>query len=110
MHFRALTAALILLSLPAASSAQPQCAPRAVVLERLASGFGETRQSVGLAQGSQVVEVFASEDTGSWTINETGQNLPAKLCCFQGLEGSAMGRHNDCHNVARAHARAWAIA
>ncbi len=79
MHFRALTAALILLSLPAASSAQPQCAPRAVVLERLASGFGETRQSVGLAQGSQVVEVFASEDTGSWTITVT---LPNGTTCL----------------------------
>ena len=79
MSMKTFAAALIALTVPAASFAQPQCAPRAVVLDRLASGFGETRQSVGLAQGNQVVEVFASQDTGSWTITVT---LPNGTTCL----------------------------
>ena len=38
------------------------CAPRDVVVERLASGYGETRQSVGLGANNAMVEVFASDD------------------------------------------------
>ena len=51
--------------------AQQNCAPRAVVIERLASSYGETRQSIGLAQNNTMVEVFASTNTGSWTITVT---------------------------------------
>ena len=47
------------------------CAPRQVVLERLADGFGETRQSIGLGTNDAVVEVFASGETGTWTITVT---------------------------------------
>lgn len=55
------------------------CAPRAAVLERLANGYGETRQSIGLAAQGQVVELFASAETGSWTITVT---LPSGLTCL----------------------------
>ncbi len=55
------------------------CAPRDLVLERLASGFGETRQSIGLADNNAVVEVFASAASGSWTITVT---LPTGLTCL----------------------------
>ena len=47
------------------------CAPRDVVLERLADGYGETRQSIGLGANDAVVEVFASDETGTWTITVT---------------------------------------
>lgn len=47
------------------------CAPRPVVLDRLAETYGETRQSIGLGSNNAVVEVFASDDTGSWTITVT---------------------------------------
>ena len=50
------------------------CAPRPVVLERLADGFGETRQSIGLGANGQVVEVFASTETGTWSITVTLTN------------------------------------
>ena len=52
-------------------NAQPNCAPRDVVIERLASAYGETRQSVGLAQNNTVFEVYASTTTGSWTLTVT---------------------------------------
>lgn len=45
-----------------------KCAPRPTVLKRLADGYGETRQSIGLGGSSQVIEVFAAAETGSWTI------------------------------------------
>ena len=47
------------------------CAPRPVVVERLSGSYGETRQSIGLGSNNAVVEVFASDDTGSWTITVT---------------------------------------
>ncbi len=55
------------------------CAPRAAVIERLAEGYGETRQSVGLGSNNAVVEVFASSETGSWTITVT---VPGGLTCL----------------------------
>ena len=47
------------------------CAPRELVVERLASKYGETRQSMGLGANNAVVEVFASVETGTWTITVT---------------------------------------
>ncbi|UWQ92183.1 hypothetical protein K3727_05120 [Rhodobacteraceae bacterium M382] len=55
------------------------CAPRTVVVDRLAQGYGETRQSIGLGAQGAVVEVFASDETGSWTITVT---LPNGLTCL----------------------------
>ncbi|WP_108484976.1 hypothetical protein [Oceaniglobus ichthyenteri] len=66
----------------ATSHAQAQqnrnCAPRDVVVERLGTTFGETRQSIGLAANNQVVEVFASAESGSWTIVVS---TPAGVSC-----------------------------
>ncbi|WP_136636646.1 hypothetical protein [Pseudooceanicola onchidii] len=58
------------LSLPTGAMAGA-CAPRDVVLERLATTYGETRQSIGLGPNNQMVEVFASDATGTWTITVT---------------------------------------
>lgn len=59
----------------AASLAGPafaaNCAPRDTVVERLASKYGESRQSMGLGANNAVVEVFASSETGTWTITVT---------------------------------------
>ena len=55
------------------------CAERTTIVERLAAEYGETRQAIGLASASQVVEIFASDETGSWTITVTrpdGTDLP----------------------------------
>lgn len=61
------------------ANAQQHCAPRDVVVERLASAYGETRQSIGLGNNNAVVEVFASADTGTWTITVTN---PAGISCL----------------------------
>jgi hypothetical protein len=55
------------------------CADRARVVERLADGFGESRQSIGLGANNSVIEVFASAETGTWTITVT---TPAGLTCL----------------------------
>ena len=47
------------------------CAPRDQVIERLAEKYGETRKSIGLGSNNVVMEVFASADTGTWTITAT---------------------------------------
>lgn len=71
---------LILLT---ASATQAQtarnCAPRASVVERLASKYGESRQSMGLGANNSVVEVFASPESGSWTITVTN---PTGVTCL----------------------------
>ena len=66
-------------ALPAQSQARNACAPRDVVLDRLAKTFGETRQSIGLGANNQMVEVFASMETGSWTITVT---QPGGITCL----------------------------
>lgn len=61
-------AALILVT---EARAAPQCGPRAAVLEELASRFGETRRSMGIAANNMVMEMFASAESQSWTITVT---------------------------------------
>ena len=74
-----LIAAAMLLAAPAHSQSNRNCAPRPVVLERLAEGYGETRQSIGLGAQGAVVEVFASIETGTWTITVT---MPTGVTCL----------------------------
>lgn len=76
-----MTVGLGLMALAATDvSAQTRnCAPRDVVVERLTGGFGETVQSIGLGAQGQVVEVFASNETGTWSITVT---LPSGITCL----------------------------
>lgn len=82
-----LALALMCLATTAIADGQPQCGPRANVLGVLADKYGETRRSVGLAADNLVMEVFASDATGTWTITVT---TPQGATCFvatgQGFE------------------------
>jgi hypothetical protein len=61
--------ACLLIAYPLTASASgPQCAKRDQVMDLLATKYGETRQGMGVADNSSVMEVFASDDTGTWTI------------------------------------------
>lgn len=55
------------------------CANRDVIVERLSAKYGETRQSAGLNQNNGMVEIFASDETGTWTILVT---LPTGVSCL----------------------------
>ncbi|UWQ50522.1 hypothetical protein K3722_03465 [Leisingera caerulea] len=72
----ALPAALAALTLAAAPAAAQSrnCAPRDTVVKRLAEKYGESRQSIGMGQQGMVMETFASDETGSWTITVTTPN------------------------------------
>jgi hypothetical protein len=77
LHLGALTAASALYvasALDAEAQGTRNCGPRDAVVERLAEGYGESRQSMGLGANNAVVEVFASEETGTWTITVTTPN------------------------------------
>lgn len=66
-----LSVAAILLATTPIADAQTRskaCGDRSKVIERLADKYGETLQSLGLHHNNGVLEVYASEDTGSWTI------------------------------------------
>lgn len=52
----------------APAQAQTNCAPRDLVHERLKSNFGEALTAGGLQSQSQVLEVWASDATGTWTV------------------------------------------
>lgn len=70
---------LLVLAADHVSAQQRNCAPRDVVLQRLSEGFGETRQAIGLATNNAVVEVFASMESGGWTITVT---FPNRTTCL----------------------------
>ncbi|AAV93669.1 hypothetical protein KQ247_10405 [Ruegeria pomeroyi] len=55
------------------------CAPRQMVLDQLAQKYGEARRGIGLVQQGSVMEVFASDETGTWTITVT---LPNGMTCM----------------------------
>lgn len=50
-----------------AEGTQP-CAARGEVVRKLEERFGETLRSIGLQQDDNLVEIYSSEQTGSWTI------------------------------------------
>lgn len=72
--------AAALLAAPLSAEAQGQnCGNRDVVVERLTTKYGESRQSIGMAPAGRVVEVYASLETGTWTITVT---MPNGLTCL----------------------------
>ena len=67
----AAASAALALATPAAAQGMQACAERAQVVEKLASAYGETRQGVGLGASNGLVEMFVSQETGTWTITIT---------------------------------------
>jgi hypothetical protein len=66
---RAAIAAALLAATPTAEAEGRQaCAKREQVVRKLEEKFGETLRSIGLHHTDAVVEVYSSEETGTWTI------------------------------------------
>lgn len=72
-------AAGAMLAATASDAARQACADRERVVERLAEKYGESRQAMGLGANNGVVEVFASSETGTWTITVT---MPNGVTCL----------------------------
>lgn len=62
-----------------AGFAASQCGARDTVISTLAEKYGETRRGMGIAANNGMVEVFASDASGSWTITVT---LPDGMTCL----------------------------
>lgn len=93
----AMLAGLILLApltLPRPALAQQaNCAPRDTVVAQLAETYGETRQSIGLGANNALMELFASDQTGTWTITVTMANgLTCLVAAGQAFETLAETR------------------
>ncbi|MEP3638344.1 MAG: hypothetical protein ABJN14_13935 [Paracoccaceae bacterium] len=83
----------------AAAQSARNCGPRDLIVGRLAEGYGETRQSMGLGANNAVVEVFASAETRTWTITITTPNgmtcLVASGQSFEELAEALPAKGND---------------
>ncbi len=77
----------LILAVQAGHAQQAQCGARDAVLEQLAARYGETRRGMGMAANNSVMELYASADSGSWTITVT---MPDGQTCLvasgQGFE------------------------
>ncbi|MEE9426882.1 MAG: hypothetical protein V3V25_01920 [Paracoccaceae bacterium] len=69
----------MLLATQHAFAQSARCADREIVVNRLAAKYGESRQSIGLGANNSVVEMFASVQTGTWTITVT---MPTGQTCI----------------------------
>ena len=55
----------------AAAANSQGCASHTAVTTRLADVYGERRQAMGLGGNNTVIEVYASDESGSWSITVT---------------------------------------
>jgi hypothetical protein len=67
------------LAVPQIAHSAPQCDSREAVTTLLADRYGETRRSVGIAGQAAVMELYASDETGTWSITMT---LPDGMMCL----------------------------
>ena len=80
------------LSLPSQAFGQQTmiCGQREQIIAQLHSRFGEERRSMGLAGRNRILEVYASEQTGSWTITIIGvDGITCLLASGQNYESFA---------------------
>lgn len=69
----------MLLTAHMANAQSRNCAQHAAVVDRLAVRYNESRQVLALNGSNGVLEVFASDETGTWTITLT---QPGGLTCI----------------------------
>ncbi|MGL5011386.1 MAG: hypothetical protein ACRC6I_16015 [Paracoccaceae bacterium] len=64
----------LILATHAGFAQNQQCAPRDALVAHLTEKYGETRQGMGLAGPETMMELYASAETGTWTITMTLAN------------------------------------
>ena len=69
----------VLLSATQIAHSAPLCDTRGAVTALLADRYGEIRRAVGIAGQAAVMELFASDDTGTWSIT---MSLPDGRMCL----------------------------
>lgn len=70
MFKRTVISALIFGTLALAPPAQARtvCAERSIIVERLEGKFHESYQGAGLQSATSLLEIWSSDETGSWTM------------------------------------------
>lgn len=68
------TLALVAALVPAAAMAQQQCGQRTAITEQLTAKYGEYLAAGGLQSAQSIVEIWFSEEKGTWTILMTRPN------------------------------------
>ena len=71
--------ALTLLTTHELAAQNTNCGPHEAVTARLADRYGESRQVIAMTADQSVMEVFASAETGSWTVTITRAGQPTCL-------------------------------
>ncbi len=66
--------AAILALLPTLATAQTSCGARETVIEQLQTKYKEVLNAAGLQTANSLIEIWASAETGSWTILSTNQS------------------------------------
>jgi len=56
---------------PTEAAAQEACGERQAIVDRLAAKWGETLTSGGIQSSRSIIEVFTSDQGGTWTILRT---------------------------------------
>lgn len=80
-------AGLILATQHVFAQSPANCGPRDRVVAELAERYGETRHGLGLLGSSSVMELFASDQTGTWTITVTsGTGVTCLVAAGQNYE------------------------
>ena len=79
-----LTLAAFTFAAQKAAAQNRNCATHAAVTERLAVKFGESRQAIALGADNAVIEIFASDQSGTWTITMTRAGGPTCLVAAGG--------------------------
>lgn len=73
---------LLILGVTSTAPAQAQemiCGKRQSIVKQLQAKYGETARVMGFSQGAGVVEVYANDESGSWTILVTN---PSGTSCL----------------------------
>lgn len=75
----ALACAILVCAASTPAASQMVCGDRASIISQLEGRYGESRRSIGLQEGRGIVEVWASDETGTWSIVITN---PMGLTCL----------------------------
>lgn len=75
----ALAGAAILIGGTMPAAAQMICGKREAIVNQLENRYGETRRSMGYQEGRGIIETWANDDTGTWSIIMTN---PEGVTCL----------------------------
>jgi len=68
------TTLVFAIAAPSLAQAQYVCAKRDSMITQLKKKFGESERGIGVSGTEAVIEIWSSEETGTWTIVMTRPN------------------------------------